>query len=85
MLTQQEIYAQLTPIFHDLFDDDALVLTPGLTAGDVPEWDSFNHINLIVAVEAAFRIKFQTAELESLQTVGHLVELISQKLAAAPR
>lgn len=81
-MQSEEIYAQLTPIFHDLFDDETLVLTPGLSAGDVAEWDSFNHINLIVAVEAAFKIKFQTAELESLQTVGHLVDLISKKLAA---
>ena len=84
-MQQEEIYAGLTPIFHDLFDDEKLVLTPGLSAGDVPEWDSFNHINLIVAVESTFRIKFQTAELESLQTVGHLVDLISKKLAAQGR
>ena len=84
-MQSEEIYAQLTPIFHDLFDDEQLVLTPGLSAGDVPEWDSFNHINLIVAVESTFRIKFQTAELESLQTVGHLVDLISKKLAAQGR
>ncbi len=84
-MQSEEIYAQLTPIFHDLFDDENLVLTPGLTSGDVPEWDSFNHINLIVAVEATFRIKFQTAELESMQTVGHLVDLISKKLASQGR
>jgi len=84
-MQQQEIYAELTEIFHDLFDDDDLVLTPGLTAADVPEWDSFNHINLIVAVEANFKIKFQTAELESLQTVGHLADLIEKKLAAQGR
>lgn len=84
-MQSEEIYAQLKPIFHDLFDDENLVLTPGLTSGDVPEWDSFNHINLIVAVEATFRIKFQTAELESMQTVGHLVDLISKKLASQGR
>jgi acyl carrier protein len=84
-MQQQEIYAQLTEIFHDLFDDDTLVLTPGLTAAEVPEWDSFNHINLIVAVEAGFKIKFQTAELESLLTVGHLADLIHKKLAAQGR
>ena len=81
----EDIYAHLTPIFHDLFDDENLILTHGLSAGDVPEWDSFNHINLIVAVEATFKIKFQTAELESLQTVGHLVDLISKKLTAQGR
>jgi acyl carrier protein len=80
-----EIYAQLTAIFHDLFDDDTLILTPELTAAEVPEWDSFNHINLIVAVEQRFKIKFQTAELEQLHTVGHLVSLIQSKLAAQGR
>jgi acyl carrier protein len=80
-----EIYAQLTTIFHDLFDDDTLVLTPELTATEVPEWDSFNHINLIVAIETRFKIKFQTAELEQLHSVGHLVSLVQTKLAAQGR
>ena len=84
-MQQQDIYAQLTTIFHDLFDDESIVLNPGLTASDVPEWDSFNHINLIVATEAKFGIKFQTAELESMNTVGHLVDLIEKKLAAQGR
>ena len=84
-MQQEEIYAGLTPIFHDLFEDDALVLSPTLTAADVPEWDSFNHINLIVAVESRFRIKFLTAELESMQTVGQLAEVIQRKLSAQGR
>jgi len=84
-MQQQDIYAQLTTIFHDLFDDDTIVLTPGLTATGVPEWDSFNHINLIVAVESRFGIKFQTAELESMHTVGHLADLIQAKLASQGR
>lgn len=81
----QDLDTQLTAIFRDLFDDDTITLRPGLTASDVPEWDSFNHINLIVAVEARFGIKFQTAELESMQTVGQLVDLIQSKLAQQGR
>jgi acyl carrier protein len=84
-MQQHDIYAQLTTIFRDLFDDDTLALTPGLTAADIPDWDSFNHINLIVAVESRFAIKFQTAELESMHTVGHLADLIQSKLAAQHR
>jgi acyl carrier protein len=84
-MQQQDIYTQLTVVFHDIFDDDTIVLTPGLTAAEVPEWDSFNHINLIVAIEARFGVKFQTAELESMQTVGHLADLIQSKLAAQGR
>ena len=80
-----QIYAELTPIFRDIFDDETLVPTPGMTAADVPEWDSFNHINLIVALEQRFRIKFQTAELESMPTVGDLVSRIQAKLAQQTR
>lgn len=84
-MLQQDIYRELTGIFRDILDEDTLELRPGLTAADVPAWDSFNHINLIVAVESRFGIKFQTAELESLQTVGHLADLIQSKLAAKGR
>jgi len=84
-MQQSDIYDQLTVIFRDTLDDDTLVLTPNLTAAEVPEWDSFNHINLIVAIESRFKIKFQTAELEELHTVGHLADLIAKKLAAQCR
>jgi len=69
----------------DIYDQLTLVLTPNLSAADVPEWDSFNHINLIVAIESRFKIKFRTAELEELHTVGHLAVLIAKKLAAQGR
>ncbi len=81
-MQKSDIYARLTGIFRDTFDDDSIVLKPEMTAADIAEWDSFNHINLIVATEAKFNIKFQTAEIESLKNVGHFVELIEKKLAA---
>lgn len=80
-----EIDAKLTTIFRDIFDDDAISLRPDMTAADVNEWDSFNHINLIVATEARFGIKFHTAEIESLKNVGHFEELIAKKLALQGR
>jgi acyl carrier protein len=81
LLTTEQIYARLTDIFRDLFDDESIVLTPETTAADVPGWDSFNHINLIVATEMQFKIKFRTAEIESLRNVGHFVQVIQAKLA----
>jgi acyl carrier protein len=80
-MQEQEIYAKLTEIFRDIFDDDSIVLKPETTAKDIEDWDSFNHINLIVATEAKFGIKFKTAEIESLKNVGHFVSIIQQKLA----
>jgi len=80
-MQQDVIYARLTEILRDVFDDETLVAVPELTANDVKEWDSVNHITLVVAVEQAFGIKFKTAELETMKNVGHLVELIEKKTA----
>lgn len=82
-MTTEQIYTQLTEIFRDLFDDESIVLKPDTTAADVEGWDSFNHINLMVAIEARFKIKFKTAEIESLHNVGHLVDVIASKVGAA--
>ena len=76
------IYRQLTEIFRDVFDDDSIELTPETTAADIHDWDSANHINLIVAIEVRMKIKFKTIEVESLHNVGNLVSLVEQKLHA---
>lgn len=78
-MTQQEIYPRLTQIMRDVFDDEDLVATPELTAHDVKEWDSVNHVTLVVAVEESFGIKFKSAELEKMKNVGQLVEQIEKK------
>ena len=81
-MTEEQIYAALTPVFRDVLDNDTLILTPSLTARDVEGWDSLTHVNLIVATESRFGIKFRTAELESLKDVGQFVQLINQRLVA---
>ncbi len=77
-----DVYGKLTTIFHDVFDDDSIVLTPQTTADDVPEWDSLSHIRLMLAVQKAFAIKLSAAQIASLKTVGDLAELIKTKMAA---
>ncbi len=78
-MTEQQIYTRLTEVFQDVFDDESIALYPAMTAKELPGWDSLNHVNLIVAAEAAFHIKFRTAELESLRNVGHFVQVIETK------
>ncbi|MBT3068514.1 acyl carrier protein [Rhodoferax sp. U11-2br] len=75
-----DIYAKLTAIFRDVFDDDNLELTPELTAADVDEWDSLNHIRLVVSVERAFAVSFSAAQVGRLKNVGEFVDLIVAKL-----
>ena len=79
-MTNEQILAELTEIFRGVFDDDDLQITPASTADDIPTWDSLNHINIVVATEMRFQIKFQTSEIESLKNVGELVDLVAAKI-----
>lgn len=81
-MDKQAQYAQLTEVFHDVFDDDTIVVTPELTASDVDEWDSLRHIRLVAAVERRFGLSFSAAEIGRLKNVGQLVSLISEKTTA---
>jgi acyl carrier protein len=76
-----DIVSRLTPIFRDVFNDDALVVSEGMTAADVPTWDSLSNINMIIAVEKAFGVKFSIKDVRSLKNVGELLELIKRKAA----
>lgn len=84
-MESQEIMEQLTGIFRDVLNDENLTLTPELTAPEVPQWDSFNHINIVVGTEEQFGIKFRSDELEQLRNVGEFVEMIERKLKAKTR
>lgn len=78
-MAEPQIYAQLTTVFHDVFDDDSLQLTPHLSAKDVDGWDSLTHIRLLLSVEKKFNVKFTTSEIGRLENVGDLVTLIESK------
>jgi acyl carrier protein len=81
-----ETYAKLTQIFHDLFDDPELILSPTLTAKDVDGWDSLNHVRLVLSVQKAFSIKFSASEISRLSNVGEFVQLIEAKVrSSTPR
>jgi acyl carrier protein len=72
--------ATVNDIMVDVFDVDDLSVTPETTAEDIEEWDSLSHIRLVVAIERKFGFKFKNAEIESLKTVGDLVNLIDTKV-----
>jgi acyl carrier protein len=78
-MTEPQIYETLTTIFRDVFLHDDMVLSAGLSAKEVPDWDSFKQIEIIIAVESQFGIKFRTREMDALNNVGDLVRLIADK------
>jgi acyl carrier protein len=80
-MEKNEIVSRLTPIFRDVFNDDSLVVSEGMTAADVATWDSLSNINMIIAVEKAFGVKFSIKDVRALKNVGELLELIKRKAA----
>lgn len=80
-MTDSEIFRRLTDIFHDVFDNDDIELTPDMTAEDVDEWDSLSHIRLIVAAEKEFGVSFSSSEVANLENVGQFVALIVARTA----
>ncbi len=80
-MDEAKIFEELTPIFHDVFDDEEIILKPETNAADIPDWDSVAQIRLVVAIEKRFKIKFKTKDLEDLKNVGDMVELIKIKTA----
>ena len=82
-MAESDIYPALTEIFQDVFMRDGMTLTPELTAKDVPGWDSFKQIEIIIALEEKYRIKFHTRELDNLSNVGDLARTVAAKTQPA--
>ncbi|MDR0798835.1 MAG: acyl carrier protein [Dysgonamonadaceae bacterium] len=78
-MEKQEILTKIEAIFRDVLDDENIHLTDATTANDVEGWDSLTHIQLIVAIEKALKIKFTSKEILSWKNVGEMVDCILHK------
>ncbi len=78
-MDRKEVFKIVNEIFQDVFDDNVTVIDT-TTSEDIEDWDSFEHINLIVAIESEFKISFDMGEIPKLKNVGEMVDLILSKL-----
>lgn len=78
-MTRQEVLEKLNGIFQEEFDDDAIRLTDATTADDIEDWDSLAHIDLIVAIENAFNMKFKMREVTGMKNVGEMADIILER------
>ena len=79
-MEKEEIYERLNNVFRDVFDDESIVVKPETTANDIEDWDSLEHINLVVAVEQEFGMKFNMNEVTTMKDVGDMVEIIISRM-----
>jgi acyl carrier protein len=77
-MSHQEILRHITEIVQDELDDDSIRLTGDTKANEVPGWDSLAHVRIVIGVESAFKLRFDTNEITSLKKVGDLVALVER-------
>lgn len=78
-MTKEKIYEMLDEVFQDVFDDEDIHVISETTADDIEDWDSLEHINLVVAVENKFNIKFNMSEVVKFKNVGEMVDVILER------
>ena len=75
-VSREEVFERVTDIFRDVFDDGELVISDSTNSEDIEDWDSLEHIQLIVGMEKEFKVKFDIKTVNSLENVGQMVDLI---------
>lgn len=78
-MTRQEIITGINEVFRDVFDDETISVTDETTANDIEDWDSLEHINLILAVEERFGMKFTMGEVTGMKNVGEMLDILEQR------
>ena len=76
---EEKIYEVLNGIFRDVFDDEDIVVDAETNSDTIEDWDSLEHINLVVAIEKAFGLKFTMDEVTGMKNVGEMVEIIKAR------
>ncbi len=77
-MTREEVFERLNKVFQEVFDDETIEVNDSTTSEDIDDWDSFEHINLIVAVEEEFSIKIPMGKVVTMKNVGEMADIILQ-------
>ncbi len=75
-MTRKDVYERLVAVFREVFDDDSIEINDETVADDVDGWDSFEHINLVVAIEDEFAFKIPMGKVVTMKNVGEMVDII---------
>lgn len=71
-----EKLGKIQEIFRGVLDDDSLEITPSYSTADNPDWDSVAMVQILLAVESEFGVKFTTDEVAQIKTVADLLKKV---------
>ena len=79
-MSREEVFDKVQEIFRDVFDDETLTISDKTNSDEIEDWDSFEHISLLISMEKAFSMKFDIKEVNLLENVGEMIDLILRKM-----
>ena len=69
---------RLKKIFSQILKKKDLKLT--VSRANEKKWDSLNHVNMIIAMENEFKIKFNANEIENMNSLKKIENIIVRKI-----
>ena len=78
-MTTENLIKEINNIFIEVLDDDDIVISGETTSYDIDDWDSLNHIHLVVAIEKHFKIRFTSQEIQSWDNVNDMIANMKEK------
>jgi acyl carrier protein len=84
-MSDHDLQTRLRDVFAETFAQPEFGMEPELKMGDIEVWDSFNHINLMLSIEAEFGVEFESDEIGTLLSVGQISDALHRRLDAPGR
>lgn len=78
-MNKESMLKEINSIFIDVLDDDSIVINEKTTSNDVEEWDSLTHIQLVIAIEKKYNVRFTSEEIQKWTDVGEMISCIISK------
>ena len=80
-LSREDVLIRIREIVAGVVRNPKLSLEEATTADQVAGWDSLTHIQIIVAVEKAFKVRLKASEVAQLSNVGSLIDIVVARRA----
>lgn len=80
-MDREQIYETMKKIFKEIFDDESLEITDTTSANDIEDWDSFEQINLLVAIEDNFGLEVSLKQANAMENVGQMIDYIHERMS----
>lgn len=78
-MNSQQVPLSLRDILADILEISPEHVTPDLGVGTVENWDSFRHLQAILAIEGEYGVQFDPQRIAELTTVSQIQSELESK------